>query len=213
MARILIRPEDLARLAQRFDATADDLARSSRRLARSRAEVRLNPADEAFPAARAAERAARAEADLRRLAAEFRVDAGLMARTVDDAELDGDGTWTLGLLAVADRSVGAAASAAGSLHSVVTGLGSLGSQGAETSTLADIGSVAVRPIGAGGLFVDSSHDGGPTLLVRLTQRLGASSASSVPSGPTTPVAPAGEGSAGVVWSRIVGELFAVDDEP
>lgn len=210
MARILIRPEDLARLAQRFDAAADDLARSSRRLARTSAEVRFNPADEAFPAARAAERAARVEADLRRLAAEFRVDAGLMARTVDDAELDGDGTWTLGLLAVADRTVGAAAPVVGSLHSVVTGLGFLGSQGAETSMLAHDGSIAVRPIGAGGLFADSSHGGGQTLLVRLTERLGASS---VPSGPAVPVAPAEEGAAGAVWSRIVGELFAVDDDP
>ncbi|MDH5519638.1 MAG: hypothetical protein OEZ14_03790 [Acidimicrobiia bacterium] len=213
MARILIRPEDLARLAQRFDAAADDLARSGRRLARTRAEVRLNPADESFPGARVAERAARVEADLRRLAAEFRVDAGLMARTVDDAEFDGDGTWTLGLLAVAGPSAAAAGPGVWNLRSVVTGLGSLGapgSPGAETPTSAGVGSVAVRPIGAGGLFADSSRGGGQALLVRLTQRLGAAS---VPSDPTAPAAPAGEGATGAVWSRIVGELFAVEDDP
>lgn len=210
MARILIRPEDLARLAQRFDAAADDLARAGRRLARARAEVRLNPADETFPGARVAERAEQVEGDLRRLAADFRVDAGLMASTVDDAELGGDSRWTLGLQPPA--APGAAPGhptghVVGSLGSVMGGLASLSRHTSRSSPSTEGASTGDRSIGAGGLFaVSSSAESGHELLARITERLGASSPPGDASAPTGPATSA-------VWTHIVGELFAVDDDP
>ncbi|MDH3299705.1 MAG: hypothetical protein OES24_04280 [Acidimicrobiia bacterium] len=206
MARILIQPEDLARLARRFDAVADELARSGRRLLRSRHEVRLNRADDTFPHARFVTRSALVEENLRRSAVEFRVDAGLMARTVDDAELDDDGDWTAGLLAAVRASTGAAGPAIGSLTSVVTGLVALG---APTPSAADVGDVSTRPIGAGGLFAASSTGGGgQEMLVRLTERLAGSSPwnTDVAAGAAQDVATR------AVWARIVGELFAAGDQ-
>jgi hypothetical protein len=207
MARILIQPEDLARLARRFDAAADELARSGRRLSRSRHEVRLNRADDAFPHARFVERSGLVQENLRRLAAEFRVDAGLMARTVDDAELDDDGDWTLGLLSGVGPGFGAAGLAIGSLTSVVTGLASLG---APAPSAADVGEASTRPIGAGGLFaVSSTGSGSQEMLVRLTERLAGSSPwrTDIATGDGPDVA------TGAVWARIVGELFAAGEDP
>lgn len=205
MARILIQPEDLARVARRFDAAGDDLARSGRRLSRGRDEVRLNRADSAFPSARFDERSALIEANLRRLAAEFRVDAGLMARTVDDAELDGDGDWTVGLQAAA--GIGGVGPVVGSLKSVATGLVSLS---ALTPSAGDVGSTATRPVGAGGLFVLSSTGGGSReALDRLTERL----AGSPPSTTDSATSDGRDVAAGAVWARIVGELFARDADP
>lgn len=209
MARILIRPDELGRLARRFDAAADDLIRAGRRLARTRAEVRLNPADDTFPAARVAERAALVEADLRRLAAEFRVDAGLMARTVDDAELEGPelddaARWTVGLITGVRRGAAPVAPGVGSLNSVVAGLLSVG---ARTTPAGEAISAEGRTIGSGGLFARSFTGGGQEMLVRLTERL---EASSVPGDPR--VDPGGA-TAGAVWTRIVGELFEAGDDP
>lgn len=204
MARILIQPEDLARVARRFDAAGDDLARSGRRLSRRRNEVRLNRADGAFPSTRFVERSAVVEANLRRLAAEFRVDAGLMARTVDDAELDGDGDWTVGLLAAA--GVGGVGPVVGSLRSVMTGLVSLS---AFTPSAGDVGSAATRPIGAGGLLVLSSTGGSQEALDRLTERLAGSPSSTI----DIATGDGQEVATGAVWARIVGELFAREEDP
>lgn len=207
MARILIRPEDLARLARRFDALADELARSGRRLARGRQEVRLNRADDTFPHARFLTRSALVEENLRRSAVEFRVDAGLTARTVDDAELDGEGDWTAGLLAAVSASAGAAGPAIGSLTSVVTGLAALD---VPTPSAADVGDARTGPIGAGGLFAAfSTGGGGQEMLVRLTERLAGSSPlnTDVASGAVQEV------TTGAVWARIVGELFAAGEDP
>jgi len=217
MARILIRPDDLARLARRFDAVSDDLGRVGRRLTRERDEVQLNRVDESFPAAHFSERSTLVAANLRRLAAEFRVDAALMARTVDDADFDGSGQWTAGLLpgfgvgvgAVGgpDAGVGGIVSAVGSWSSVAVGLLSLDTRAAPI----EAGRSAVgRPTGEGGLFVAASGEarGGEEFLDRLTERLERSPSILGPGEPAT-----SSDAAGAVWSRIVGELFAADDEP
>lgn len=218
MARILIRPEDLARLARRFDAAADELSRSRRRLSHSRHEIRFNPLDESFPAAAFAQRSGLVEANLQRLAAEFQVDAGLMARTADDAEFDGEfggeGRWTAGLTPGLGGSGGAApvtAAPIGGWSSVAAGLVALGSNSSSSPGAGPTGarSTGARSARAGGLFRISSTGAGHELLDRLTERLGRSSRF----GPAGPVDSSGESAAGAVWKRIVGELFAVEDDP
>ncbi len=223
MARILIRPEDLARLARRFDAAAEDLARAGRRLSHSRDEVRLNRADESFPVAQFVERSRLVEANLRRLVGEFQVDAGLMARTVDDAGFDtefdggfgGAGRWTTGLTrgpggpgsAEAEAAAAAAARApTEAWSSVAAGLVALGPG---SSPSGEGGSPRSRSVGAGGLFRISSAGGGDELLDRLTERLGRASRP----GPAGPAGGVGDSAAGGVWTRIVGELFAVEPDP
>ena len=206
MARILIRPEDLARLAQRFDAVAEDLAGSSRRLARDRAEVGVNRADDAFPAAQFAERSRLVEANLRRLASEFQVDAALMGRTVDDAEFDGSEQWTAGL--GAGGSVFTSDAPRSSWAAVAAGLASLERAGARMST-SDAGDVnEIRSVGVGGLFTASARgDIDAVFLDRLAQSL---------SPPRSEVEAGGadrDGAAtGALWSRIVDGLFTAGND-
>lgn len=205
MARILIRPDGLARLARRFDAAADDLAGAARRLARDRAEVRFNPADESFPSARVNERAALVENGLRRLAAEFRVDAGLMARTIDDADLDGEGPWTPGLASSAGVATEAISRSVGTLESVVRGLVTLDARVSSN----DASPLGIAAVGPGGLFATSPRGGdGREHLVRLAERLEASTSFGDPA-----VGSQHEVDVEDVWSRIVGELFGADDGP
>lgn len=203
MARILIRPDELGRLARRFDAAADDLGRAGRRLARTRADVRFNPEDEAFPTARVVQRAALVEADLRRLAAGLRVDSALMARTVDDAELEGDARWTPGLLNSGAATAPAKAPAVGSLASVAAGLLTVGARRSAAGAATSTGNGAIGP---GGLFAATSIAGDHELLVRLTERLEAAAGSHA-------VAHSGGVAAEAVWSQIAGELFGAGGDP
>ncbi len=187
MASILIRPEDLAVLAQRFDAVADDLSRAGRRLARARSDVALNRDDQGLPLAGLTERAGLVEANLRRLADEFRVDAGLMAQTVEDAEFDAEGRWTAGL------ETGSAGSMVSSWSTVANDLSSVvgsdaGGRGGEVVAMTVPGPV-------GGLFVAASIGDGAAwdVLDVVTDRLAA--------------APAPSGSPAELWPRIVDGLF------
>ncbi len=190
MARILIRPEDLARLAQRFDAAADDLARSGRRLLRERHEVQLNPADETFPAGRFAERSGLIESNLRRLGDEFRLDAGLMAQTVDDAEFDSQSRWVAGFReGTSGGPVGAWGLVSGALIALAGG--------PRSDAPAPL---VASSTGPGGLFAAAatSEAAGAVVLERLMGRL-AGSAAPPPGG-------------GALWSHIVGQLFEAEDD-
>ncbi len=207
MARILIRPDELAHLARRYDSAADDLRRVARRLARARAETHLNPADESISVPRVVERASLIEASLRRSAVDFGVDAAALARTVVDAEL-ADGGWTSGLTstgAVGVESVALVGSFA--WESVAAGLTSLGAAAADRSA---VGSAQAGPVAAGGLFAVGSSDATATEghLAALADRLGRSASSQPGSGHPGTVA-----ATGAVWNRIVGELFADDHHP
>lgn len=193
MARILIRPQDLARLARRFDASADDVTHAHRRLARRRSEVGLNRADPTFSVAGFAERSQLVEANLERLADEFRVDAALMARTIDGAEFADDGTWTAGLTG---PGAGSTVRPVATWAAVRAGLAAVEGPASQVET---VGSGQGRSPGPGGLFAMAATegDGGGELLDRLTDRLR-----------RTPSTGAGSGA---LWSRIVDELFGSGD--
>ncbi|MDH3292883.1 MAG: hypothetical protein OER95_01020 [Acidimicrobiia bacterium] len=93
MARIKLRPHDLALLAQRFDAASEELRRSARRLEVEPDHVAVNPEDEQFPFARFKDRTTLVQARLRRLSDEFGVDAGLLSAAADGGEFGWDYQW------------------------------------------------------------------------------------------------------------------------
>lgn len=93
MARIRLRPHDLALLAQRYDAAAEELQRSARRLERELDEVGLNPVDDEFPVGRFRDRSAVARARFRHLADEMGVDGSLLASAAFGGEYSNDLQW------------------------------------------------------------------------------------------------------------------------
>jgi len=104
MGLIVLRPDELARLAQRVDSAAEDLHRAAGRLDRSLAEVSLNRADDQFPMARFQQRSGLVRSRLLRLADATRADAALMAGTAEDGEFADSMSWLGALMALTPTS-------------------------------------------------------------------------------------------------------------
>ena len=170
MGRIVIRPEDLARLGQRFDAVGDDVDRSHRLLQRSTEDVALNRDDDRFPVGRFLERASLVQGRLDRLADGFRADAALFAQTASDGELQDHSRWFLGLLAGWNASAGRTwATVASGLRPLMTGRpgaresGSSAPNDGQATGWAPLGRIQVNTGGLFALVSRAVHDASATV--------------------------------------------------
>lgn len=89
--RIAVPVDQLNRVAQVFDAAADDIDAAANRPARDLAATALNGHDPGLSPSSIAHYTAAARESLRRVTSQMRADAGLMAATASDA-VDGDST-------------------------------------------------------------------------------------------------------------------------
>ena len=174
MARIKLRPEDMALLAQRMDATSEELVRTARRLEADLEATAFNADDQEFSPSRLMERSAVVRSRLRQLADEMGVDAGLLATAANGGDHGFGQGWLRSLQALA-AGWGPTAGLGSAWSGVASGLGQLvgavaGSrpQSAELVTDVQGGSTVDTPpvmvdesmaSRQGGLFVSVSASG------------------------------------------------------
>lgn len=157
MGRLVIRPDDLRILAQRFDVAADDVRRVRRRLNRDLPALVLNNDDPGFEAGRFRRRANLVLDRLHRSADGMHWDATVMAQSANDGEAADGGAGVIG-----DLGVGWAPETLVQSWSTVAGqLGGFADQtAAEPSNQSPSAGPGVYAIGPGGLFLAASRSGG-----------------------------------------------------